>query len=133
MKKAVSLLTIVCFVATLAMFSSCSKSQEDLIVGTWKCTSVTCEPENPWTNLMLGFTFVFNADMTMSATAFGETDNGAYTIGNNKLTATYDGETIVFDIKKLDKKELTLVYTDVDEDDEGNPVTYTMTLGFTRQ
>ena len=37
MKNIFKLLTIVCFVASVTMFSSCKKSNEDLIVGTWKC------------------------------------------------------------------------------------------------
>ena len=137
MKKAFSFLTIVCFVATLVTFTSCQKSQEDLIVGTWKCTSVTCVPENPFVNLLIGTTFTFNADNTFTLTQYNETNNGTYAIADSKLTFTIDEETGVMEISKLDKKNMVLVMRDSyeDYDDDGNPVTVenVITMNFDKQ
>ena len=133
MKNVFKLLTVVCLVATMTTLTSCKKSNEDLIVGTWKCTSVTCEPQNPFMNLLVGCNFTFNADKTLVTSIFDEQSTGTYAVDGNKLTMTVDGETIVADIKSLDKKNLSFAYTEEDEDDEGNPVTVTVTMNFDKQ
>ena len=133
MKNVFKLLTVVCLVATMTTLTSCKKSNEDLIVGTWKCTSVTCEPQNPFMNLLVGCTFTFNADKTLVTAIFDEQATGTYAVDGDKLTMTVDGETIVADIKSLDKKKLSFAYTEEDEDDEGNPVTVTVTMNFDKQ
>ena len=120
MKKVFKLFTVVCFVAALASMTSCTKSQEDLIIGSWKATSVTSEPANPFISLLNGTVFTFNADNTfsMALTFLGETDStmGTYTIADNKLTLTAEGETIVCDVQTLDKEKLVFSMTETDED-----------------
>ena len=133
MKKVFSFLTIVCFVATLSMFSSCSKNQDDLIVGTWKCTNATCTPYTQLINIYLDFTMVFNADMTMSGTMMGHTESGTYTIEGDKLTTDFGGKVTPMDIKKLDKKKLSVSFINESRDDDGNPITYVYELDFDRQ
>ena len=133
MKKVFSFLTIVCFVATLSMFSSCSKNQDDLIVGTWKCTNATCTPYTQLINIYLDFTMVFNADMTMSGTMMGHTESGTYTIEGDKLTTDFGGKVTPLDITKLDKKKLSVSFINESRDDDGNPITYVYELDFDRQ
>ena len=133
MKKVFTLLTIVCFVASISLFSSCTKSQEDLIVGTWKCTTATCTPYTQLINIYLDFTMVFNADKSMSATMMGRTENGTYTIEGDKLTTDFAGNTTPMDIKKLDNKKLSVSFVNESRDDEGNPITYVYELDFDRQ
>lgn len=123
MKNIFKLLTIVCFVASVTMFSSCKKSNEDLIVGTWKCSSITSEPQDPFMNLFVGFTFTFNADKTLVANVRDEVGKGTYTVDGNKLTMTLEGESMVADIITLDKKKLSFSYTETDVDE---PVKVTM-------
>lgn len=111
---------MVCLIATMALMSSCQK-QEDLIVGTWKLEELTCTPDNPMmSSFMKDLTFTFNADntCTMALTIFGETDtdNGTYTISNDKLTITIDGEPAVCDVLELNKKNLEFVVEETDED-----------------
>ncbi|MCQ2295637.1 MAG: lipocalin family protein [Bacteroidales bacterium] len=141
MKKAFKVLSIVCFVAALFTMTSCTKSQEDLIVGTWKVSNVVSEPENPFVLMMVGTTFTFNADNTCSTstTFMGMTNvqNGTYTIADGKLSMTLTDEdgsdTEVFDIKKLDKSDLSLYFEDKDTDFDGNPITMKITLELARQ
>lgn len=141
MKKAFKVLSIVCFVAALFTMTSCTKSQEDLIVGTWKVSNVVSEPENPFVLMMVGTTFTFNADNTCSTstTFMGMTNvqNGTYTIADGKLSMTLTDEdgsdTEVFDIKKLDKSNLSLYFEDKDTDFDGNPITMKITLELARQ
>ena len=124
MKNIFKLLTIVCFVASVTMFSSCKKSNEDLIVGSWKCSSITSEPqEDPSLNLFIGATFTFNADKTRVANVLDEVGKGTYAVDGNKLTMTLEGESMVADIITLDKKKLSFSYTETDEDE---PVKVTM-------
>lgn len=121
MKKVFKLFTVVCFVAALASMTSCTKSQEDLIIGSWKTTSVTSEPADPFMTLLNGTIFTFNADNTfsMALTFLGETDStmGTYTIADNKLTMNAEGEPMVCDIKTLDKEKL--VFSTTETTDEG--------------
>ena len=133
MKKAFSFLTIVCFVASLSIFSSCSKSQDDLVIGTWKCTHATCTPYTQLINMYLDFTLVFNSDMTMSGTILGHTESGTYTIDKDKLTTDFGGKVTPMDIKKLDNKNLSVSFINESHDDDGNPITYVYELDFDRQ
>ena len=131
MKKVFKLFTVVCFVAALACMSSCTKSQEDLIIGSWKATTVTSEPANPFAMLLNGTVFTFNADNTFSITIdalAGEGTTGTYTIADNKLSMTSEGETIVGEIKTLDKKKLVFSMVETDED-----VTMTITFDCDKQ
>lgn len=122
MKKVFKLFTVVCFVAALASMTSCTKSQEDLIIGSWKATSVTSEPANPFISLLNNTVFTFNADNTCTilVASFGEEEDditkGTYTIADSKLTITADGETMACDVKTLDKKKLIFSITETDED-----------------
>lgn len=137
MKKAFKLITLICVVASMFAMSSCKKSQEDLIVGTWKLTAIDSEPQNPFALFLVGSTFAFNADKTMTATVsiFGQTEvsNGTYTINDGKLVMTIDGEALAAEIKTLDKKNLSIFLEETDEDEDGQPMTIKMTWNFERQ
>lgn len=131
MKKAFKVLTLVCFVAALFTMTSCTKSQEDLIVGTWKITKVDSEPVNPFVGF-LGTTLTFNADNTMSTSQemLGEveTTNGTYKINNGKIVMTIDGDPQDAEIKTLDKKNLVLYLEEIDEEDPQFSIKMTWTL-----
>ena len=133
MKNVFKLLTVVCLVATMTTLTSCKKSNEELIIGTWKCTSAVSEPQDPFLNLLVGCTFTFNSDKTLVTTLFDEQTKGTYTVDGDKLTFVVEGETTVAEIKKLDKKNLTFVYTVEDEDDEGNQSKMSVTMNFDKQ
>lgn len=132
MKKAFRILTMVCLVATMTMMTSCQK-QEDLIVGSWKMSEIKCTPENPLLVLFMNnITFTFNADNTFSMTTvvFDETDtqNGTYSIADDKLTLIVEGDPMVCDVLTLDKKTLEFVMTETDEDQ-----TFSIDMKFNRQ
>lgn len=120
MKKVFKLFTVVYFVAALASMTSCTKSQEDLIIGSWETTSVTSEPANPFITILNGTIFTFNADNTFSVIPerlVGDGTTGTYTIADNKLTMNAEGEPMVCDIKTLDKEKL--VFSTTEPTDEG--------------
>ena len=130
MKNVFKILTVVCFVAAMTTFTSCKKSNEDLIVGTWKCTSVQTVPADPFANLLAGVIFTFNADKTMAVNSFGENGKGTYSIKGNTLTMTVENDPRTAEIKTLDKKKLTFSYDEVDDEDGS---TINITMNFDKQ
>ena len=109
MKKVFSFLTIVCFVATLSMFSSCSKNQDDLIVGTWQRGwgegdvvidgDTELEPDNFTYDL-----FVFRDDGSYN----GMMRKGTFTAYDTEGEVIYEGD------YQCDNNNLKLTYLDED-------------------
>ena len=89
--------------ASMFALTGCSKDYEDEIIGTWKVTSITItetfngqshtEEETPQGE----YTLTFNEDKTVVATTVEEghteTDNGTYSIDDDTLIMTLEGET----------------------------------------
>lgn len=148
MKKVINSISIACFIAAVFATTSCSKSQEELIVGTWKATSVTSTPENPLAVFFKGMTYTFNANNTcsvhVSVMGVDSTANGAYTIADGQLTLTMKGgdgesDSSVMGIRTLDKKNLVLLVEDGSMDmveivdSEGNRIHTEVTINCERQ
>lgn len=103
--------------ATMFAFTGCSKDYEDEIIGTWKVTSISVtetfngqshtEDETPQGE----YTLTFNEDKTVVATAVEEghteTDNGTYSIDDDTLIMTLEGETQRLAID-IDGNDMTL-------------------------
>lgn len=67
-------------------------------------------------------TMTFKSDGTYTATSDGETENGTWSLNDNKLTLTANGETIGLDVEKLTKSELLLSMKEsenIDIDNDG--------------
>ena len=103
---------------------SCSKSNEDLIIGTWQETEVTYTEYNDGqqirTESMLEegdiVKMTFKDDHTYSLTYVSEydesEDNGTWSIDGDKLTIVDLGYAMVYTIDKLNKKECNITYTE---------------------
>ncbi len=103
---------------------SCSKSNEDLIIGTWQETEVTYTEYNDGqqirTESMLEegdiVKMTFKDDHTYSLTYVSEydesEDNGTWSINGDKLTIVDDDYAMVYTIDKLNKKECNITYTE---------------------
>lgn len=103
--------------ASMFALTGCSKDYEDEIIGTWKVTSITItetfngqshtEEETPQGE----YTLTFNEDKTVVATTVEEghteTDNGTYSIDDDTLIVTLDGETQKLAID-IDGDDMTL-------------------------
>ena len=116
-------------IVVLGLTTSCSKDNEDLIIGTWKCvssmeerTSVYHDPQT-YIDREVGTIVEFTEDGKMNMFGGGNTD---YYVSGNTLYS--NGGRNQYEIKKLNKKELTL-FTDEKDEWEG----YTATLNFERQ
>lgn len=100
------------------------KTTAELIVGTWRWTSSQLDGEDvPLTECDLMDTLTIEAS-TLSTTSFSSTDGSApceadtfgpipYTISENTVTFTVDGESGVFNIESVN--DTTLVILDEDE------------------
>ena len=103
---------------------SWSKSNEDLIIGTWQETEVTYTEYNDGqqirTESMLEegdiVKMTFKDDHTYSLTYVSEydesDDNGTWSINGDKLTIVDDDYAMVYTIDKLNKKECNITYTE---------------------
>lgn len=103
--------------ASMFALTGCSKDYEDEIIGTWKVTSIIVtetfngqshtEEETPQGE----YTLTFNEDKTVVATTVEEghteTDNGTYSIDDDTLIMTLDGETQKLAID-IDGDDMTL-------------------------
>ena len=91
MKKITKLMVLLLTVASIAMFASCSKDNEDLIVGKWKLTQDSSDGVNwhtaEWSNLV----YNFNTDGTVEA--FGI--SVPYTIDGTTLVINGKTNTII--------------------------------------
>ena len=74
-------------VAATMLMVSCSKDNEDLIVGTWKTTS--CTWTDDYNNLAI-WRYAANGDFEFQY--HGETMYGFYTIDGDELTMTIDND-----------------------------------------
>jgi hypothetical protein len=121
MKKVLLVLMAAFF--SMAMVS-CSKSNEDLIIGTWQETEVTYTEYNDGqqirTESMLEegdiVKMTFKDDHTYSLTYVSEydesDDNGTWSIDGDKLTIVDDDYAMVYTIDKLNKKECNITYSE---------------------
>jgi hypothetical protein len=103
--------------ASMFAFTGCSKDYEDEIIGTWKVTSIIVtetfngqshtEDETPQGEN----TLTFNEDKTVVATTVEEghteTENGTYSIDDDTLIMTLEGETQRLAID-IDGNDMTL-------------------------
>ena len=140
--KTLKTLAVVVIAALTFSLTSCTKSAEDLIIGTWESTNFTMtsvasgytgeyavlngtrtETENGNTTL----TFKDNGTVVSTTVEDGhtETETGTYKVEDDDLILTYDGVTMTMDIDNIDKKSMTLTYSESGEDDGQ---TYTTTI-----
>lgn len=102
-------------IASMVLSTSCSKDNEDLIVGKWKCVSNVLTFANPISGELETEYNVAGVGETIEFSEDGMYIEGSvttrYSISGNILYI-YSGEEVglVMEIKKLTKKELTLVY-----------------------
>lgn len=127
--KVKALFAALCAITVLG-FASCTKSNEELIIGKWIATqdisSTTYSGFGEAEDGTFTDTTYYEADEyylefhdngTVNIVGYdedtGEPENdlGTYTINDDKLVITSDGESIEFTIKKIDKKELQLFMT----------------------
>lgn len=116
MKKLKVLATILC-IATLGLFTSCSKDNAELIIGTWEVESVTLNGVEVTAGMPIGMTWTFNENNTMVLKYAGETLTENYLILEEDIEEAghvlYEKGTLVigevgFKIEELNKKELKL-------------------------
>ena len=121
---------------SVASFTSCNGDDDDdpespvsnsKIVGTWKCThekyiykkngKVVEEYDEPYDSYLL-YEFTSKGTLIMSET--GVTELFTYTLTGDKLTITDDdGDTGVVYVKKLNKNNLEIEFTDKGTLDDG--------------
>ena len=123
MKKFKIAALLMCFVAMSFAMTSCSKSNEDLIIGKWKLTKV--EGNNAaYSNESIGSIWEFKADKTFAMTMSSFSMNGTYTIEDDVLSVTMSAygfsETTKMNIKTLNKSSMVLS----DPDDANNTATF---------
>ena len=141
MKNIYNFLILVSIVAAIFMLASCKKTNEDLIVGTWRCTSVTCNPSDfseaeRFSALYTSAKFLFTAEKYVAVAFPSETSYGYYTIDGDQLgIAIWGNENpVIAQINHLDSRNLTFTFTDeaYDEDENGEGrhinVDYTLSL-----
>ena len=132
MKKLKVLAMMLC-IAAMGLATSCTKDNEDLIVGKWKCTASTTTITNLSTNEVttendassVGMVFEFTKDGKMIF-------NGrtlSYTVSGSEFTMIFDnGEQNKFDINELTKDKLKISSKPVEE--QGNR--YVETIEFVK-
>ena len=120
-------------IAAMGLFTSCSKDNDVLIVGKWKCTVCTYTVTDLSTNEMeqeddestVGMIIEFTSDGKMISS---ETTS-SYTVSGNELTISYGGrEEYKYDIKKLTNSKLIIS----SEFEENQHYRYTEKLEFER-
>lgn len=104
-------------IAALGLTTSCSKDNEDLIIGKWKCVSSvhqSVDPDthelNTYNNESVGMVMEFTKDGKVTIAGGGTSD---YSISGNTLYM--DGGRTQLEIKKLTKKEMTLFFDNSEE------------------
>ena len=139
MKNIYNFLILVSIVAAIFALASCKKTNEDLIVGTWRCTSATLNPDD-FTEaervvaLYTSAKYLFTAEKYFAVAHPTETSYGFYTIDGDKLGIVIRGseEAIMAQINHLDSKNLTFTFTqevyDEDENGEGRNIKTAVTL-----
>ena len=114
MKKSI-FATLMAVVLTLGLVS-CNKTEKK-IIGTWECTSAEISnPEEGEELAMIGTTFTFNSDKTVSITSEGHTETGTYSVKDEDLiitvTMTQEGMTATLnmdvDVLEITKTNMTI-------------------------
>lgn len=134
MKKIIPLLLVALFATTIV---SCSKDNEDLILGTWQLESRTfinighpIESRNqPVTEQGLNLTLTFNKDKTGIVSFDEDTAPFTYSISGDNIIFSmemgldYGKNTYTesYVIDKLENNEMILSYTETDWYHEGQP------------
>ena len=126
MKKCLKTMAVVICAAFALCFTQCTKSPEELIIGSWTIEDAELietygnesetehfGPEENETDVI-----TFNKDNTMTQVeteiedgiTHTSTSTGTYTLEDNKLSLKWgdDFETQVYDVETLTKKDLTL-------------------------
>lgn len=141
MKNVINFLLLVCFISAVFLFASCKKTPEDLIVGTWKCSSVSLDPSvfteaQRIIDVYSSSTFVFTKEKYLVTHIGNETGYGFYAINGDKLAFNINGreEAIMAHINQLDSKTLSFTYNekayDQDENGQGRYINVAVTLVF---
>ena len=130
MKKCLKTMAVVICAAFALCFTQCTKSPEDLIIGSWSIEDAELiqtygnesetEHFGPEENETAVITFNKDNTMTQVETEIEDgithtsTSTGTYTLEDNKLSLKWgdDFETQVYDVETLTKKDLTLSYSE---------------------
>lgn len=148
MKKTLkSIAVMLCAVLTIGL-ASCTKDNEDLIIGKWDVVSVTETISGHPDAEMNGthtenFTGAYSMSITFNKDKTGiMTDSDGHTVDNNNFTYTVDGDVLYLTsegfttrltIDKLNKKEMTITASEemeeeyMDDNYEMQVVTYSWT------
>ena len=126
MKKVFSILMAAMFAT--AMFS-CSKDAEDLIIGTWEETEVTYTENVNGEVRELSMlepgevtTITFKDDHTFTTVYHSndgdsDEDGGTWSVDGDKLIIVDGDDTMAYNIDNIDKKNLTISYSESGEED----------------
>jgi len=118
MKKFKVAALLMCFVALSMAMTSCSKSNEDLIIGQWECTEISGDDAS--VSGGVGAVYEFKSDNTFSITYQNISAGGTYSIDEDVLNITVSvtvmgqtfSETSKLTIKSLDKSSMVLASED---------------------
>ncbi|MBO7575891.1 MAG: lipocalin family protein [Bacteroidales bacterium] len=105
MKNKYTFLILVSIFAAIFALSSCKKSNEELIIGSWKCTSSVADSNAP---SFVNTVWTFSANKSLVVEAQDRTDLCTYSVNKDKLNLFMDGEYYTADINKLDSKALSI-------------------------
>lgn len=108
MKNKYIFLILVSIFAAIFALSSCKKSNEDLIIGSWKCTSSVADSNAP---SFVNSVWTFSADKSLVINAQDRTIQGTYSVINNKINLVMEDDNYTADINKLDSKALSVTMT----------------------
>lgn len=144
MKNTIKTLAVAFCAALTLSLAACTKSAEDLIIGTWQENEITYTVVQGGETMSMPMLepnetaeITFNEDGTYSSiyhSEYGDADgHGTWSIKDEKLTITEEGtDPMVYTIDKIDKKVCNLTYTESGEDEDG-PYTTTIVLKMTRK
>ena len=118
MKKAIKVMAMVLFVVGMTTLSSCTKSNEELILGKWKLDTISATYEGSSFEMTVAdlaaligaddeFTD-FIVEFKDNGYVYMEDESAAYSIDGDKLTVTQDGESIEMTISKISSSSMTL-------------------------
>ena len=106
------------FVLSLAALTSCKKTNEQLIIGKWECTSAIATLDNETENVseFIGWVWLFNDNGIVTTEYHGEESENPvistakFVIDDNQLTLTSldNEETKVYIIKEVTNKKLLI-------------------------
>ena len=118
MKKTTKVFAMLLFVLSLTALTSCKKTNEQLIIGKWECTSAiaTLDDETENVSEYIGWIWLFNNDGTVTTEYNGEesenpvVSSAKFVIDDNQLTFTSldNEETMIYIIKELTNSKLSI-------------------------